>query len=175
LVIFLFFFLLTLIFMLLFLLLLLLLLLRLRVLLLQLLLLFVLHRELPFSRGHLSRACFVSFGTGCRSGAALESFLPATALAMMVLLKKFLTIMLPLPVFTPMRILPMKTLPVLRSNIIPKKPSRTIPGFGSDNIVGRISVIRAPTVIGAVKIVQDAIQKPITVVIDPRRIRPHPG
>jgi hypothetical protein len=94
---------------------------------------------------------------------------------MMVLLKKFLTITLTLSVFTPIRILPMKTLPVLRLSLIPCQPSRSIPGSGSDNIAGRIRVIWGPTVIRAEKIVQDAIQKPITVVIDPRRIRPHPG
>jgi hypothetical protein len=94
---------------------------------------------------------------------------------MMVLLKKFLTITLTLAVSAPIRILPLKTLPVLRLSLIPCQPSRSIPGFGPDNIGGSISVIWGPTVIRTVKIVQDAIQKPITVVIDPRRIRPHPG
>jgi hypothetical protein len=93
----------------------------------------------------------------------------------MVLLIKFLAITLALSVFTPIRILPLKTLPVLRPHLIPRKPSRTIPGFGSDNIAGRISVIWRPTVSRAEKVVQGAIQKPITVEIDPRRIRPHPG
>jgi hypothetical protein len=93
----------------------------------------------------------------------------------MVLLIKFLVITLALSVFTPVRIPPVKTLPVLRPPIIPRKPSRTIPGFGSDNIAGRISVIGAPTVFRAEKVVQGTIQKPIAVVIDPRRIRPHPG
>jgi hypothetical protein len=93
----------------------------------------------------------------------------------MVLFKEFLTITLTLSVFTPIRILPLKTLQVLRLSLIPRLPSRSIPGFLSDNIAGRISVIGGPTVIRAVKIVQDAIQKPITVVVDPRRIRPHPG
>ncbi len=163
LVIFLFFFVLTLIFMLLLLLL------------VYLLLLFVLHSmELAFSGDPLSLTLFAPFGTGCSSGAALESFLPPSALATMVLFIKFLTIMLGMPVFTPIRILPLKTLPVLRPPLIPRRPSRTIPVFGSDNITGRISVIWSPTVVRAVKIVQDAIQKPITVVIDPRRIRPHP-
>jgi len=149
----------------------------LRLLLLVLLrLLFVLHsRELLFRGGRLSRTWFESFGVRWSSVAALKSFLPPTALAMMVLLKKFLTIMLTLPVFTPIRILPMKTLQVSRLSLIPRQPSRSIPGFGSDNIAGSISVIWGPTVIRAVKIVQDAIQKPITVVIDPWGIRPHPG
>jgi len=135
----------------------------------------VLHsRLLLFRGGYLNRTWFASLGMGCNSGAALESFLPPTALSGMVLLKKFLTIMLTLSVFTPIRILPVKTLPVLRPPLIPPQPSRSIPGFGSDNIAGSISVIWGPTVIRAVKIVQDAIQKPIPVVIDPRRIRPHP-
>ncbi len=134
-------------------------------------------RLLPFRGCHFSRTWFVAF-CGMRWGrvvAAFESFLPPAALAMMVLLKKFLTIMLTLPVSTPIRIVPLKTLPVSRLSLIPRQPSRSIPGLGSDNIVGRISVIWGPTVIRAVKIVQDAIQKPITVVVNPRRIRPHPG
>ena len=146
-----------------------------RVLLLWLRLLFVLHsRLLPYSGGRLRRSWFASFGAGWSSGVALESFLPLASLGMMVLLKKLLIITLTLPVFTPIRILPLKTLPVLRPPLIPRRPSRTIPVFGSDNITGRISVIWSPTLVRAVKIVQDAIQKPITVVIDPRRIRPHP-
>ena len=71
----------------------------------------------------------------------------------MVLLKKFLIITLTLLVSTPVRILPLKTLPVLRLSLIPRQPSRCIPGFGSDNIAGRISVIRGPTIIRAVIIV----------------------
>jgi hypothetical protein len=93
----------------------------------------------------------------------------------MVLLKKLLTIMLALLVFTPIGILPLKTRPVLRPPPIPLQPSWSIPGFGSDNKAGSISIIWSPTIFRAVKVVQDAIQKPITVVIDPRRIRPHPG
>ena len=129
-----------------------------------LMLLFVLLRSrlLFFKGGHLSRTWFASFGVGCSSWVALESFLPPTALATMMLLKKFLTIMLTLSVFTPIRILTVKTLPVLRTPLIPPQPSRSIPGFGSDNIAGSISVIWSPTVIRAVKIVQDGIQKPIT-------------
>jgi hypothetical protein len=92
----------------------------------------------------------------------------------MVLLIKFLAITLTLTVSAPIRILPLKTLPVLRLPLIPRHPSRSIPCSGSDNIAGRKSVIGGPTVIRAVKIVQDAIQKPIAVIIDPRRIRPHP-
>ena len=150
---------------------------RLRFLLLVLLLRFrlVLHTGVLFFRGHSSRTWFASSKVGWSSGAVLESFLPAAALAMMVFLKKFFVITLTLPVFTPIRILPMKTHPVLRLSLIPRQPSRRIPCSGSYNIVGSISIIWSPTVIRAVKIVQDAIQKPITVVIDPRRIRPHPG
>jgi len=93
----------------------------------------------------------------------------------MMLFIKFLAITLALPVSTPVRILPLKTLPVLRLPLIPRQPSRSIPSFESDNIAGRISVIWGTTVIRAEKVVQDTIQKPITVVIDPGRIRPHPG
>ncbi len=132
-----------------------------RVLLLRLLLLrflFVLRSRLLLCRwGRLSRTWFASFGAGWSSGVALESFLPLAALAMMVLLEKLLAIALTLPVSTPIRILPLKTLQVLRLSLIPCQPSRSIPGSGSDNIAGIISVIWGPTVIRAVKIVQDAI------------------
>ena len=69
-------------------------------------------RLLLFSGGGLSRTWFGSFGTGYTSWAALVSLLPPGSLAMMVLLEKFLAIMLTLPVFTPIRILTVKTLPV---------------------------------------------------------------
>jgi len=117
----------------------------------------VLHTGVLFFRGHSSRTWFASFRVGWSSVAALESFLPPAALAMMVFLKKFFVISLTLPVFTPIRILPMETLPVLRLSLIPRQPSRSIPCSGSDNIVGSISIIWAPTVIRAVKIVKDAI------------------
>ncbi len=137
--------------------------------------LFVLLQLVPFKGGLVTRTWFASPGAGYSSGAAFESFLPPTALAAMVLLIEFPAITLALPVLMPIRIPPPKTLPVLRPHLIPRKPSRTIPGSGSDNIAGSISVIWGPTVFRAEKVVQDAIQKPITVVIDPRRIRPHPG
>ncbi len=132
-------------------LLLLLLLLRLLVLLLLLLLLHLL--VLLLGLRFVLPTCLLPLSGDHLSGAALESFLPPTALAAMVLLKKLLTIMLTLPVFTPIRILPMKTLPVLRLSLIPRQPCRSIPFQGSVNIAGRISVIRGPTVIRAVKIV----------------------
>ncbi len=125
-----------------------------RVLLLWLRFLFVLHsRLLLYSGGRLRRTWFASFGAGWSSGVALESFLPLASLAMMMLLKKLLTITLALPVSTPIRILPLKTLPVLRLSLIPCQPSRSIPGLGPDNIAGSISVIWGPTVFRAVKIV----------------------
>jgi hypothetical protein len=85
----------------------------------------------------------------------------------MVLLIKILLITLTFPVSTPIRILPLKTLPVLRLPLIPRQPSRLIPVIGSDNIGGRIGVIGGPTVLRAEKIIQQSIQKPIAVVIDP--------
>jgi hypothetical protein len=75
----------------------------------------------------------------------------------MVLLIKFLAITLTLPVSTPIRILPLKTLQELRLPLIPRHPSRSIPCSGSYNIAGSISVIGSPTVIRAVKIVKDAM------------------
>ena len=130
--------------------------LRLRLLLLRLL--FALHSRLLLFRGNrLGRTWFAYFGPGWSNLVALKSFLPPGALAAMMLLKKFLTITLTLAVSAPIRILPLKTLPVLRPPVIPCQPSRSIPGFGSDNIVGSISVIWSPTVFRAEKIVQGAI------------------
>ena len=90
-----------------------------------------------------------------------------------MLIKPFI-VTLALSVFTPIRILLLKTHPVSRLPPVPRKPSRSIPRIGSDDIAGRISVVWGPTVFRAKKIVQGAIQEPVTVVIDPRRIGPHP-
>ncbi len=66
--------------------------------------LFVLHsRLLPFRGRHFSWTRFAYFGAGWSSGVALESFLPPTALATMVLLIKFPAITLTLTVSAPMR------------------------------------------------------------------------
>jgi hypothetical protein len=92
----------------------------------------------------------------------------------MVLFIKILVIALTFSVSAPIGIRLLKLLIVLRISLIPRKPHRSIPVTGSQDISGRISVIRSPSVSGAEKVIQDAIQKPITVVIDPRRIRPDP-
>jgi hypothetical protein len=85
-----------------------------------------------------------------------------------------LVIMLTFPVSAPVGIRPLKILPVMRVVLIPGIPPRLIPVRGSFNIGGRIGVIRGPAVLRAEKVIQQSIYKPITVVIDPRRIRPDP-
>ncbi len=127
-----------------------------------------------FRRGHPGRTRFPSLGVGFFNGATLESFLPPTALATMVLFIELPPITLTSSVLAPIGILSTKTLPVMRISLVPRIPPRGIPGFWSYDIGGSISVIRAPSVLRAEKVIQDAIQKPVAVVIDPRRIRPHP-
>jgi hypothetical protein len=114
-------------------------------------------RSLSRRRSYVPRTWFTSFGVARTSGAAMESFLPTGTLATMVLLIKFLVIMMTLSVSTPIRILLLKTPPVLRLPLIPRQPSRSIPGLGSDNIVRGIGVIRGPAVLRAEKIIQQAI------------------
>ncbi len=126
-------------------------------------------------RGHLSRGWPLSLWLGWSSGATLESFLPPCTLATLVLFIKILVITLTFPVSLPIGIRLLKLLIVLRISLIPRQPPRSIPVTGSDDISGSISVIWGPSIAGAVIVIQDAIQKPIAVVIDPRRIRPDPG
>jgi len=131
--------------------------------------------SLFLTRFHLSRGWSLSLWLGWSSGATLESFLPPCTLATMVLFIKILVITLTFPVSLPIGIRLLKLLIVLRISLIPRQPSRSIPVTGSDDISGSISVIWGPSVAGAVIVIQDAIQKPIAVVIDPWRIRPDPG
>lgn len=153
----------------------------------------------PLLRGHPRRSLLLSFrgshmgGTGFRSrrrahlmGRRLmsprdslrsltpESFLPPGALAAMVLVIESPVIMMAFPVGAPKRIRPLKTLPVLRLSSVPRLPHRPIPVVRSDNIGVRISVIRAPAVLGSEKEIQDAVQEPVPIIINPRRIRPDP-
>ena len=90
------------------------------------------------------------------------------------MLIKILVITLTLSVSSPIGIRTPKILPVMRVALIPRVPPRLIPVRGSDNIGGRIGVIRGPAVLRAEKVIQEAIQKPVSVVIDPGRIRPDP-
>ncbi len=131
--------------------------------------------SLFLERFHLSRAGSLSLWLGWSSGATLESFLPPSTLATMVLFIKILVITLTFPVSLPIGIRLLKLLIVLRISLIPRQPPRSIPVTGSDDISGSISVIWGPSIAGAVIVIQDAIQKPIAVVIDPRRIGPDPG
>src|SRR5208337_383386 len=131
--------------------------------------------SLFLARFHLSRAWSLSLWLGWSSRATLESFLPPSTLATMVLFIKILVITLTFSVSAPIGIRLLKLLIVLRISLIPRKPPRSIPVTGSDDISGSISVIWGPSVSGAEKVIEDAIQKPIAIVIDPRRIRPDPG
>jgi hypothetical protein len=131
--------------------------------------------SLFLERFHLSRAGYPSLWLGWSSGATLESFLPPSTLATIVLFIKILVITLTLSMSLPIGIRLLKLLIVLRISLIPRKPPRSIPVTGSVDIIGSISVIWGPSVSGAVIVIQDAIQKPITVEIDPRRISPDPG
>jgi len=104
----------------------------------------------------------------------MESFMPTFPLAAMVLIIKILVVMLTDAMSAPMGILLFKSLPVMRIALIPRIPLRRIPGLGSDNIGGRVSVIRGPAILIAEILMHYSIQKPITLVKGPRRIIPDP-
>jgi len=114
-------------------------------------------------------------GTGAPWGTIpLESLIPSSSLAAVVLVIKILVIGVTNLVSAPHRILSLKIIPVLRMSLIPRIPPRRIPVFGSDNIDGRIGVIRGKSISGAEKVLKDSIQKPITFVKGPGCIIPHP-
>jgi hypothetical protein len=92
----------------------------------------------------------------------------------MVPVIKILVIMLTRLVSAPIRILSLKIFPVLRMSLIPRIPPRPIPVIGSYNIDRRICVIWGKANPGAEEEIQEAIQEPVTLVKDPRRIRPNP-
>src|SRR5208337_1197410 len=100
--------------------------------------------------------------------------MPTAALARMIPVIELLVIMTAYLVFTPMRVAVLEISPVSRMGVIPPFPSWTIPVAGSDDIGFRIGVIRAPSIFWAKEVIQDAIQEPITVVIDPRGIGANP-
>jgi hypothetical protein len=104
----------------------------------------------------------------------MESLIPTLTLATMVLIIKILAITLPMLMFAPIGIPLRKILPVIRIALIPGIPPGSIPVIRSDDIGGSIGVIRGPSIVIAEKVIEDPIQKPITVVIDPRCIRPNP-
>ena len=99
--------------------------------------------------------------------------MPTSSLTIMVINIKSLVIMVTNFMAAPIGILAVKIIPVYRMLPVPDVPPRGIPGRRPDHIDAGISVIRGPSIFGAEKVMQDAIQEPITVIKDPRRIRPH--
>jgi hypothetical protein len=100
--------------------------------------------------------------------------MPTSPLAAMVLIIKILVIILTNAMSAPIGIPLFKILPVMRIALVPRIPLRRIPGLWSDNIGGRVSVIWGPAILIAEILMQYSIQKPITLVIGPRRIIPDP-
>ncbi len=113
--------------------------------------------SLSFSRDHLNRSGSPSLRLGSFNGATRESLLPSFAVATMVPIIKILVIPLTITVAAPIGIPLSKSLPVLRTLLIPRIPLRRIPIIGSYNIDRRISVIRGPSISIAIKIIQHAI------------------
>jgi len=72
------------------------------------------------------------------------------------------------------RILSLKIIPVCGMSPIPRIPARPIPAPGSYNIAKGICVIGCKSISRAEEVIQDSIQKPITIVKDPWRRRPNP-
>ncbi|MGB7911614.1 MAG: hypothetical protein WCF59_05250 [Desulfobaccales bacterium] len=96
-----------------------------------------------------------------------DPVMPTAALARMIPVIELLAIMTAYSVSAPMRVGVLKILPENRMGSIPPIPFRPIPLAGSDYEGFGIGVIRAPSITWAKKVIQDAIQEPITVVIDP--------
>ena len=132
-------------------------------------------RSWSLMRGYLggTLASFSRLGLFFRSD-AMVSFLPPRTLAAMMRFIETLVILLTFPVCAPVGILPLEISPVIGVALIPRLPPWLIPIIGSFNIGGRIRVIRGPAVLGTEKVIQQSLYKPVTVVIDPRRIRPDP-
>ena len=86
-----------------------------------------------------------------------EAFMPAGALAVVVLIIKDFVITLTLPVSAPVRILSVKILPVTRVSLVPDLPPGCIPFNRSDDISRSISVIGSPAILRAKKVIQNPI------------------
>jgi hypothetical protein len=87
----------------------------------------------------------------------MESLMPTFPLAAMVFIIKILVISLTHPMSAPIGILLFESPPVMRIALIPRIPLRRIPDIRSDNIGGRISVIRGPAILIAEELLQDSI------------------
>ena len=87
----------------------------------------------------------------------MESLIPTFPLAAMVFIIKILVISLTNAMSAPIGVLLFKTLPVMRIVLIPRIPLRRIPVIGSDNIGGRVSVIRGPAILIAEEMLQYSI------------------
>jgi hypothetical protein len=122
----------------------------------------------------LSLGRFVSLGVGSCLDAAMVTFLPATALALMVPVIKILVITLAHMMIVPIGISVGKSLHILRVLMIPGGPLRRVPVSCSDNISRRIRVVWSPAILRAKKIVEHAVIKPIALVKDPWSIASNP-
>jgi hypothetical protein len=87
----------------------------------------------------------------------MESLIPTSPLAAMVLIIKFLVITLTNAMSAPIGIPLFKILPVMRIALIPRIPLRRIPVIGPDNIGGRVRVIRGPAILFAEELLQYSI------------------
>jgi hypothetical protein len=84
----------------------------------------------------------------------MESLIPTSPLVVMVFIIKILVISLTNAMSAPIGIPLFKTLPVVRIALIPRIPLRRIPVIRSDNIGGRIRVIRGPAILIAEEMIQ---------------------
>jgi hypothetical protein len=128
----------------------------------------------PCRRGHLSLGGSSSLRVWPCIDAAMETFLPAATLALMVPVIKILVIMLTRMVVVPIRISLGKGLHILRVLMIPGGPPRRVPVGCSDNVGRRISVIWCPAILRAKKVIQQPIIKPVPLIEDPWGVGPHP-
>ncbi len=96
-----------------------------------------------------------------------DPVMPTAALAGMIPVIELFAIMMAYSVSAPHRIGVLKIPQENRMGPIPPLPFRTVPLAGSDDVGFGIGVIRSPSVAWAEKVIQDAIQEPVTRVIDP--------
>jgi hypothetical protein len=94
---------------------------------------------------------------------------------MVVLVIEPPVIMITHVVIVPVMIVAVEIFPVTGMRHVPGIPRGPIPVLRPDNIGAGIGVIGGPAVLLAEKVIKDTVQKPVSVVIDPRGVRPHPG
>lgn len=120
------------------------------------------------------RMMIASGGRGRIMHSGLVAFMPACALAMMVLVIEILVINASSLVTVPIGIPALKIRPVYRMGLIPGIPPGSIPLRRPHDVGGGIGIIRSPAILVAEEVIQDPVQEPIALVENPGRIGSDP-